>query len=160
MTSNFERFQEIQKQADSESYCSLLPCPSMWPKQFWSAQIDLDLTIMIWSWPKCNGPNQNELVWSNLWFSTKINHNLDLTNSFWLWPFHFGRNQIIMVKSKSIWTDQNCFGHIKGQGIKGQYILKQNCWPVTSPKKQRNKFVFYPDDSEILLLVLETWIWF
>ena len=22
-----------------------------------------------------------------------------------------------MVKSKSIWSDQNCFGHIEGQGI-------------------------------------------
>ena len=26
-------------------------------------------------------------------------------------------DQIIMVKSKSIWSDQNCFGHIEGQGI-------------------------------------------
>ena len=51
------------------------------PKWFWSDQIDLDLTIMIW--PKENGHNQNELVRSKLWFSTKMNHNLDLTNSFW-----------------------------------------------------------------------------
>ena len=56
---------------------------------------------------------------------------MDLTNSFWSWPFHFGCDQIIMVKSKSIWwdqnhlvrpkpflTDQNCFGHIEGQGIR------------------------------------------
>ena len=70
------------------------------PKLFWSDQVDLDLTTMIWSQPKWNGHDQNELVWSKLWFSTKMNHNLDLTNSFWSWPFHFGRDQIIMVKSK------------------------------------------------------------
>ena len=74
-----------------------MPCPSMWPNWF--------------------GLYQNELVRSKLWFSTKINH-------IWTWPIHFGRDQIIMVKSKSIWSDQNdfwinqnCFGHIKGQGI-------------------------------------------
>ena len=72
------------------------------PKGFWSDQIDLDLTIMIWSRPKWNGHNQNELVRSKLWFSTKMNHNLDLTNSFWSWPFHYGCDQIIMVKSKTI----------------------------------------------------------
>ena len=52
-------------------------------KWFWSDQIDLDLTIMIWSQPKWIGHDQNELVRSKLWFSTKMNHNLDLTNSFW-----------------------------------------------------------------------------
>ena len=89
-------------------------------------QIDLDLTIMIWSWPKWNGHDQNELVRSKLWFSTKMNHIwtwpihfgcdhfiLVVTISFWLWPFHFGRDQIIMVKSKSIWSDQNHFGSTK-----------------------------------------------
>ena len=48
----------------------------------------------------------------------------------WTWPIHFGRDNFIMVKSKSIWsdqnqffrpkpfwTDQNCFGHIERQGI-------------------------------------------
>ena len=33
---------------------------------------------------------------------------------------------------------------------KGQKILKQNCRATTSPKKQTNNFVFYPDDLEIL----------
>ena len=32
------------------------------PKWFWSDQIDLDLTIMIWSRPKWNGHDQNKLV--------------------------------------------------------------------------------------------------
>ena len=76
------------------------------PKWFWSDQIDLDLTIIIWSRPKWNGHNQNELVRSKLWFSTKMNH-------IWTWPINFGRDQIIMVKSKSIWSDQNNFGPTK-----------------------------------------------
>ena len=76
------------------------------PKWFWSDQVDLDLSIMIWSQSKWNGHDQNELVRSKSWFSTKMNH-------IWTWPFHFGRDQIIMVKSKSIWSDQNHFGPTK-----------------------------------------------
>ena len=86
------------------------------PKWFWSDQIDLDLTIMILSRPKWNDYNQNELVGSKLWFSTKMNHNLDLTISFWSWPFHYDHficDQIIMVMFKSIWSDQNHFGPTK-----------------------------------------------
>ena len=72
------------------------------PKWFWSDQIDLDLTIMIWSRPKWNGHHQNELVRSKLWFPTKLNH-------IWTWTIHFGHDQIITVKAKSIWSDQNHF---------------------------------------------------
>jgi hypothetical protein len=36
-----------------------------------------------------------------------------VTISFWSRPFHFGRDQIIMVKSKPIWSDQNHFGPTK-----------------------------------------------
>ena len=28
-----------------------------------------------------------------------------------------------LVKPKPFWTDQNCFGHIEGQGISDTYIL-------------------------------------
>ena len=76
------------------------------PKWFWSDQIDLDLTIMIWYWPKWNGRDQNELVRSKWWFSTILNH-------IWTWPIHFGHDQIIVVKSKSIWSDQIHFGPTK-----------------------------------------------
>ena len=31
---------------------------------------------------------------------------------------HYGQVQINLVRPKSFWTDQNCFGHIEGQGIK------------------------------------------
>ena len=102
------------------------------PKWFWSDQIDLDLTIMIWSRPKWNCQDQNELVRSKLWFSTKINH-------IWTWPFYFGRDQIIMVRPKPFWTDQNFFGHIEGQGINLQMRLKtclHNIWMgPNGPKK-------------------------
>jgi hypothetical protein len=80
------------------------------PKWFWSDQIDLDLTIMIWSWPKWIGQVQ-------MWFILVENHDLDLTISFWLRPNHYGQVQINLVRPKSFWTDQNCFGHIEGQGI-------------------------------------------
>ena len=88
------------------------------PKWFRSDQIDLDLTIMIWS-------RQNEMVttrmnWSGpncgflpitiiFWPNQFI---LVMTISFWLWP-------------KPFWTDQNCFGHIEGQDI-GTYNFW--CW--------------------------------
>ena len=67
------------------------------------------------------------MVMTKLWFLTFENHNLDLTNSFWSWPFHFGCDQIIMGKSKSIWSDQNHLGptktgHIEGQGISHLYL--------------------------------------
>ena len=92
---------------------SLMPCPSMWPKQFWSDQIDMDLTIMIWLWPKWIGHNQNDLVGSKLVLLIYHSSNLDPTNSFWSWPIYFGRDQIIMVRSKSIWSDHNHFGPTK-----------------------------------------------
>ena len=84
---------------------------------------------MIWSWSKWNGHNQNELVRSKLWFSTKMNH-------IWAWPIHFGcdhfilsrpnhygHSQINLIRPKPFWTDQNCFGHIEGQGIKGYFFI-------------------------------------
>ena len=76
------------------------------PKWFWSDQIDLDLTLMIWSRPKWNGQDQNELVRSKLWFSTKMNH-------IWTWPIHFGRDHFILVVTKSLWSSPNQFGQTK-----------------------------------------------
>ena len=42
---------------------------------------------------------------------------LVVTISFWLTPNHYGQVQIILVRPKLFWTDQNCFGHTEGQGI-------------------------------------------
>ena len=47
------------------------------------------------------GPNQFILV---------------VTISFWSRPNHYGQVQINLVRPKPFWTDQNCFGHIEGQG--------------------------------------------
>ena len=76
------------------------------PKWFWSDQIDLDLTIMIWSRPKWNGHDQNELVRSKLWFSTKIIY-------IWTWPTHFGCDHFNLVMTKSLWSSPNQFGQTK-----------------------------------------------
>ena len=40
-----------------------------------------------------------------------------MTISFWSRPNHYGQVQINLVRPKPFWTDQNCFGHIEGQGI-------------------------------------------
>ena len=85
----------------------------VWPNLFGLDHNDLVMTKMKWSQPKWNGHVKNELVRSKLWFILVENHNLDLTKSFWSWPFQFGQEQIIMVKSKSIWSDQNNFGPTK-----------------------------------------------
>ena len=47
------------------------------PKWFWSDQIDLDLTLMIWSWPKWNVQEQNEMV------KTKMNWSGPNVIHFW-----------------------------------------------------------------------------
>ena len=85
------------------------------PKLFWSDQIDLDLTLMIWSRPKwiTFGPDQFILV---------------VTISFWLWPNHYGQVQINLVRPKPFWTDQNCFGHIEGQGINLSFDTVEMTW--------------------------------
>ena len=104
-----------------------MSCPSMWPKQFWSDQIDMDLTIMIWLWPKWIGHNQNDLVGSKLVLLIYHSSNLDPTNSFWSWPNHYGQMQINLVRPKPFWTDQSCFGHIEGQGIRNNKIYELKC---------------------------------
>ena len=66
-------------------------------------------------WPRldpiyyCTTTKENLMPWSSMWPITFVVG----PKWFWLWPFHFGHNQIIMVKSKSIWSDQNHFGLTK-----------------------------------------------
>ena len=76
------------------------------PKWFWSDQIDLDLTIMICSWPNWNGHDQNDLVRSKLWFST-----FEIT--ILTWPIRFGRDHFTLVVTKSLWSSPNQFGQTK-----------------------------------------------
>ena len=48
---------------------------------------------------------------------------LVVTISFRLRPNHYGQVQINLVRPKPFWTDQNCFGHIEGQGIRTIFIV-------------------------------------
>ena len=80
------------------------------PKLFWSDQIYLDVTIVIWSRPKWIGLVQIVIFYQN-------ESHLDLTISFCSWPNHYGQVQINLVRPKPFWIDQNCFGHIEGQDI-------------------------------------------
>ena len=110
--------QEYQLYWQSPELGPPMPCPYMWPKQFLLVQNGFGPTKLIWTWPWWFGHDQNELVTTKLSkvqiviFYQNESH-LDLTNSFWYWPFYFGLDQIIMVKSKSIWSDQNHFGPTK-----------------------------------------------
>ena len=65
-----------------------------------SDQIDLELTIMIWSRPKRIVQVQVVIFYQNESQFGPDQFILVVTISFWSWPFHFGRDQIIMVKSK------------------------------------------------------------
>ena len=82
----------------------------VWPNWFGLDHNDLVLTKMKWSWPKWIGQVQIVIFYQN-------ESHLDLTNSFWSWPNHYGQVQFNFVRSKPFWTNQNCFGHIKGQDI-------------------------------------------
>ena len=78
-------------------------------------------TKMNWSGPNCDflpkwitfGPDQFVLV---------------MTISFWSWPNHYGQVQINLVGPKPFWTDQNCFGHIEGQGIRVFHVKSKYWW--------------------------------
>ena len=127
---------------------SLMSCPSMWPKQFWSDQIDMDLTIMIWLWPKWIGHNQNDLVGSKLVLLIYHSSNLDPTNSFWSWPNHYGQMQINLVRPKPFWTNQSCVGHIGRQGIR--MFMPSNVFRI--------KMLYHPffiEDADQLLVHLQ-----
>ena len=99
---------------------------------------------MNWSGPNCDflpkwitfGPDQFILV---------------VTISFWSWPNHYGQVQINLVRPKPFWTDQNCFGHIEGQGIKikssnsaiiiTQIFLLPYCFTKKKKRDWRHVFV-------------------
>ena len=52
---------------------------------------------------------------------------LVMTKSLW------GKVQINLVRLKPFWTDQNCFGHIEGQGIQAYLVCTycSNIYTVT-----------------------------
>jgi hypothetical protein len=83
-----------------------MPCPSMWPKQFWSDQIDLDFTIMIWPRPKWNAQVQ-------IWFVLVENHNLDLTKTVLVGPKWFWSDQIDLDLTIMIWSRPKWIGQVQ-----------------------------------------------
>ena len=44
-----------------------------------------------------------------------------MTKSLWSSPNQFGQTKTILVRPKPFWIDQNCFGHLKGQGSSGDF---------------------------------------
>ena len=98
------------------------------PKWFWSDQIDLDLTIMIWLRPKWNDQVQIVILYQNESPFGPNQFILVVTISFWSWPNHYGQVQINLVTPKPFWTNQNCFGHTEGQGIRVHSRFEFQIW--------------------------------
>ena len=89
------------------SLCLVLLCDQ---NSFGWSKIVLVTTKLNWS-----GPNRDFLPkWITFGPDQFI---LVVTISFWSWPNHYGQVQINLVRPKPFWTNQNCFGHIEGQGI-------------------------------------------
>ena len=61
---------------------------------------------------------------------------LVVTISFWSCPNHDGQVQINLVRPKSFWTNQNCFGHI-GQGITLTKLHKLNVFETRKEQSRR-----------------------
>ena len=95
----------------------------VWLNWFGLDHNELVMTKMKWSRPKwiC----QVQIV---IHFSRKSQFGPDqfilvATISFWSWPNHYGQVQINLVRPKPFCTDQNCFGHIEGQGISSTTLV-------------------------------------
>ena len=93
-----ENFTQKTKMTNASSFY-VIKTVLVGSKWFWSNQIDLDLTIMIWSRPNWNGHDQNE------------GPNV----------FHFGRksqfgpDQFILVATISFWSRPNHYGQVQGE---------------------------------------------
>ena len=91
---------------------------------------------MVLAWPNWFGLNQNERVttkmnWSSpncdfvpKWITFGLYQSiLVVTISFRSRPNHYGQVQINLVRPRQFWTNQNCFGHIEGQGMKELILI-------------------------------------
>ena len=93
----------------------LLSCPSMGPKLFWTIQIVLDGYKLFWSGPNRFGQVQIRLLQAGLLWTDF--YNMDLTKMIWTRPKQIGPVINDWYSTKRIWTVQNHFGRIEGQGI-------------------------------------------
>ena len=89
---------------------SLMPCPSMGPKWFWTVQIILVEYKLFGTNPICYGRVQIILNRSKLL-------KLVQKNIIWTQPKWFGPDQNDLVPTKKNWTVQNHRSSIDGQGI-------------------------------------------
>ena len=115
-----------------------MPCPSMGPKWFWTVQIVLVGYKMFWLSPNHYGRGQIILNRSKLWKISTEKSNLNLTKMIWTQPKRFGHDQNIFSVTKTIWTVQNHFGPIEGQGMRILNFFHTVChgfYTVKSKKK-------------------------
>ena len=82
-----------------------MPCPSIGPKWFWTAQIVFVGYKSFWSGTNHFGQVQIRLFWTNF-------HNLDLCKIIWTRIEQIGAIQNDWYSTKIIWTIQNYFGPI------------------------------------------------
>ena len=82
---------------------SLMPCPSMGPKWFWTVQIVFFGSKSFWSDPNHFGQVLIRFFWTNF-------YNLDLSKMIWTW---FGPDQNELERSKTIGTQPKLFGRSK-----------------------------------------------
>ena len=88
-----------------------MPCPILdRPNQFGRVPIVLDRSNVFWLGPNHFGQVKIRLFWTNF-------YNLDLPKMIWTRPEQIGPIQNDCYSTKMIWTVQNNFGHIEGQGI-------------------------------------------
>ena len=127
----------------------------VWPNCFVLDHNDLVLTKMKWSWPKWIGLVQIVIFYQNESQFGPDQFILVVTISFWSWPNHYGQVQINLVRPKPFWTDQNCFGHIEGQGIRIFYPngKKAPKYVFTSMYLRRKNTNFKGHFQEIVLVV-------
>ena len=82
----------------------------MGPKLFWTDQIVLDNYNLFLSGLNHFGQVQIRLFWTNF-------YNLDLSKMIWIRPKRIEPAKNDWYSTKMIWTVQNHFGPIEGEGI-------------------------------------------
>jgi hypothetical protein len=97
----------------------------VWPNWFGLAHNNLVTTKMKWSWPKWIAKVQIVIFYQNESQFGPDQFILVVTISFYIVtksllssPNQFGRTKTILDQPKPFWINQNCFGHIEGQGRK------------------------------------------
>jgi hypothetical protein len=85
---------------------------------------------MVMTKMNCSGPNVIHFGRKSKFGPDKF--ILVVTISFWLRPNHYGQVQINLVRPKPFWTEQNCFGHIEGQGISDNLVASKSVLQSTT----------------------------